>query len=104
MKGERESISGAKADGIGLPDAPVLQGEILARTGEALDQQTHQALRHLFAWGPIRPSMLGEVIGTGASHVSKIIGRLDQDGLVERGADHNDGVPAVHGPHRAIRG
>lgn len=117
MKGERESMGRAKAEGIGLPDArvfpyrskllsslsalilmwdsPVLQGEILAKSGEAIDQPAHQALRHLLAWGPTRPSVLAEVIGTGASNVSKIIGRLDQDGLVERGTDDDDGRATV---------
>ncbi|MFB2582342.1 MarR family winged helix-turn-helix transcriptional regulator [Herbiconiux sp. P15] len=74
-----------------LWDSPVLQGEILARSGETLDQPAHAALRHLFAWGPTRPSVLAEVLGTGASNVSKIIGRLDQDGLVVRTTDEGDG-------------
>ncbi|MDQ0727984.1 MarR family winged helix-turn-helix transcriptional regulator [Microbacterium sp. W4I20] len=117
MKGERDAKGRADVGGTDLPDArgfpyrskllsslsalilmwdsPVLQGEILAKSGEAIDQPAHQALRHLLAWGPTRPSVLAEVIGTGASNVSKIIGRLDQDGLVERGADDDDGRVTV---------
>lgn len=71
-------------------DSPALQGEILAKSGAALDQPAHQALRHLLAWGPARPGVLAEVLGTGASNVSKIVGRLEQDGLVERTADEVD--------------
>src|SRR6185312_10804305 len=73
-----------------LWDSPTVQGEILAKTGESLDQSSHQALRHLLAWGPMRPTALAEALGTGASHVSKIVGRLEQDGLVERSADPSD--------------
>ena len=72
-------------------DSPALQEEILAKSGEALDQASHQALRHLFAWGPIRPSVLAEALGTGASNVSKIVRRLADDGYVEREADVADG-------------
>ncbi|WP_164515437.1 MarR family transcriptional regulator [Microbacterium sp. 10M-3C3] len=67
-----------------LWDSPVLQGEILARSGETIDQPAHAALRHLLAWGPTRPSALAVVLGTGASNVSKIVGRLEADGLVAR--------------------
>ncbi|WP_425839738.1 MarR family winged helix-turn-helix transcriptional regulator [Microbacterium sp. PA5] len=78
-----------------LWNSPVLQGEILAKSGEALDQPAHQALRHLLAWGATRPSVLAEVIGTSASNVSKIIGRLDRDGLIERDTDGQDRRAAV---------
>ncbi|WP_125131272.1 winged helix DNA-binding protein [Microbacterium sp. 10M-3C3] len=74
-----------------LWDSPALQGEILAKTGESIDQQSHQTLRHLLAWGPMRPTVLSEVLATGASHVSKIVRRLEGDGLVERTTDPTDG-------------
>ncbi|MBT2502131.1 MarR family winged helix-turn-helix transcriptional regulator [Curtobacterium sp. ISL-83] len=73
-----------------LWDSPAVQGEILVKTGETLDQQSHQALRHLLAWGPMRPTALSRVLATGASHVSKIVRRLESDGLVERTTDPSD--------------
>jgi DNA-binding MarR family transcriptional regulator len=73
-----------------LWDSPAIQGEILAKTGESLDQQSHQTLRHLLAWGPMRPTILARALGTGASHVSKILRRLEADGLVERTTDPSD--------------
>ena len=73
-----------------LWDSPAVQGEILAKTGESIDQQSHAALRHLLAWGPMRPTALSEVLATGASHVSKIVRRLENDGLVERTTDPSD--------------
>jgi DNA-binding MarR family transcriptional regulator len=74
-----------------LWDSPSVQSEILAKSGETLDQPSHQTLRHLLAWGPMRPSAVSEVLGTGASHVSKIVRRLEQDGLVQRSTDPSDG-------------
>lgn len=74
-----------------LWDTPAIQGQILARSGETLDQPSHQALRHLLAWGAMRPTALAEVLDTGASHVSKIVRRLEADGLVRRSPDPSDG-------------
>ena len=74
-----------------LWDSPALQGDILAKSGESIDQQSHSALRHLLAWGPMRPTSLAEVLATGASHVSKIVRRLEGDGLVKRTTDPADG-------------
>lgn len=73
-----------------LWDSPALQGEILAKSGQTVDQPAHAALRHLLAWGPTRPSALAEVLGTGSSNVSKIVGRLEDDGLVARATDEAD--------------
>ncbi|MFD1715566.1 MarR family winged helix-turn-helix transcriptional regulator [Amnibacterium flavum] len=73
-----------------LWDSPALQGEILAKSGESIDQPSHATLRHLLAWGPMRPTALSEVLATGASYVSKIVRRLENDGLVERSADPSD--------------
>lgn len=67
-----------------------MQGEILAKSGESLDQPSHQALRLLLAWGSMRPSALADALGTGASYVSKIVRRLEQDGLVQRSTDASD--------------
>ena len=73
-----------------LWESPALQGQILAKTGESLDQPSHQTLRHLLAWGAMRPTSLAEVLNTGASHVSKIVRRLEDDGLVQRTVDPTD--------------
>jgi DNA-binding MarR family transcriptional regulator len=73
-----------------LWDSPALQGRILAKTGESLDQPSHQTLRHLLAWGSMRPTSLAEVLNTGPSHVSKILRRLEDDGLVQRTVDPTD--------------
>lgn len=73
-----------------LWDSPTLQTQILARSGESLDQPSHQTLRHLLAWGPMRPTALAEALGTGASYISKIVGRLERDGLVRRSSDPSD--------------
>jgi DNA-binding MarR family transcriptional regulator len=72
-------------------DSPRFQGEILAKSGESIDQPAHATLRHLLAWGPMRPSALAEVLGTGASYVSKIVRRLEADGWVQRTTDPSDG-------------
>lgn len=73
-----------------LWESPSLQEQILARTGEPLDQPAHQTLRHLLAWGSMRPTSLAEALSTGASHVSKILRRLEDDGLVRRTVDPSD--------------
>lgn len=74
-----------------LWDSPAFQGEVLAKSGESIDQQSHATLRHLLAWGPMRPTALSEVLATGASHVSKIVRRLEADGWVQRTTDPSDG-------------
>ena len=76
-------------------DSPTLQGQILAKSGETIDQASHQTLRHLFAWGATRPSALAEALGTGPSNVSKIVGRLEEDGLIARTTDAHDGRATV---------
>lgn len=73
-----------------LWDSPSFQGEILAKTGESIDQQSHATLRHLLAWGPMRPTALSDVLATGASHVSKIVRRLEEHGWVQRTTDPSD--------------
>ena len=91
-----------------LWDSPAFQGDVLAASGESIDQQSHATLRHLLAWGPMRPTALAEVLDTGASHVSKIVRRLEADGWVERATDPSDrratlisltesGTAAAHG-------
>lgn len=73
-----------------LWDSPALQGQILAKSGESLDQPSHQTLRLLLAWGSMRPTALADELGVGASYVSKIVRRLEADGLVERSTDQSD--------------
>ncbi len=75
---------------IALWDSPRLQREVLARMGEPIDQPSHQVLRHLGFRGPLRPSELAAEVGTGASHISKLVKRLEQRGLVERRPDPAD--------------
>jgi DNA-binding MarR family transcriptional regulator len=67
-----------------LWESPGLQSEILTSSGEPIDQPAHQALRHLAAGQPMRPSDLAHALGTGASNVSKILKRLEVEGLVVR--------------------
>ena len=74
-----------------LWDSPAFQGEVLAKSGESIDQQSHSTLRHLLAWGPMRPTALSDALGTGASHISKIVRRLENDGWVQRTTDPSDG-------------
>lgn len=73
-----------------LWDSPAVQGQILAKSGESLDQPSHQTLRLLLAWGSLRPTALADELGVGASYVSKIVGRLEADGLVQRSTDPDD--------------
>ena len=91
-----------------LWDSPAIQGDILAKSGESIDQQSHSALRHLLAWGPMRPTSLAEVLATGASHVSKIVRRLEGDGLVKRTTDPADGratlISLTEAGEKAARG
>ncbi|MBO0609838.1 MarR family winged helix-turn-helix transcriptional regulator [Myceligenerans salitolerans] len=73
-----------------LWESPGLQSEILTSSGEPIDQPAHQALRHLAAGQPMRPSDLAQAMGTGASNVSKIVKRLEAEGLVARDRDPGD--------------
>ncbi|MGC4943528.1 MarR family winged helix-turn-helix transcriptional regulator [Kribbella sp. DT2] len=73
-----------------LWESPGLQSEILTSSGEPIDQPAHSALRHLAAGQPMRPSDLAEVMGTGASNISKILKRLEAENLVVRDTDPGD--------------
>lgn len=73
-----------------LWESPGLQSEILAASGEPIDQPAHSALRHLAASQPMRPSDLAQAMGTGPSNISKILKRLEAAGFVERGPDRED--------------
>jgi DNA-binding MarR family transcriptional regulator len=73
-----------------LWNSPARQGQILAKSGESLDQPSHQTLRLLLAWGAMRPTSLADELGVGASYVSKIVRRLESDGLVQRSTDPSD--------------
>lgn len=47
-----------------LWNSPAVQGQILAKTGESVDQSSHQVLRHLLALGSHAP----DASGGGARH------------------------------------
>jgi DNA-binding MarR family transcriptional regulator len=73
-----------------LWESPGLQSDILTSSGEPIDQPAHQALRHLAAGQPMRPSDLAHAMGTGASNISKILKRLEAEELVARAPDPDD--------------
>lgn len=73
-----------------LWESPGLQSAILTSSGEPIDQPAHQALRHLAAGQPMRPGDLAQAMGTGASNVSKILRRLEAEGLIARDTDPED--------------
>lgn len=55
-----------------------------------LDRTAIVAITNLGMHGPQRPSALAEALATGASNVSKIIARLEKQGLIMRATDPND--------------
>jgi DNA-binding MarR family transcriptional regulator len=73
-----------------LWESPGLQREILTASGEPIDQPAHQALRHLLAAQPMRAGELAQAMGTGASNISKIVKRLEAEGMVARETDPDD--------------
>jgi DNA-binding MarR family transcriptional regulator len=73
-----------------LWESPGLQREILTASGELIDQAAHQALRHLLAAQPMRAGELAQAMGTGASNISKIVKRLEAEGMVARETDPDD--------------
>lgn len=75
---------------IYLWESPQLQAEVLSRSGEPLDQPAHQLLRLLGFTGPLRPSVIAERLRTGASNVSKMLHRLEGEGLLRRERDPDD--------------
>ncbi|MFD1713331.1 MarR family winged helix-turn-helix transcriptional regulator [Amnibacterium flavum] len=75
---------------LNLWDSPDFHLEIRLSDGDVLDEPCHRMIRHLSFRGPMRPSALADELGTGRSNVSKIVGRLQAGGLVERQADEGD--------------
>jgi DNA-binding MarR family transcriptional regulator len=75
---------------LNLWDSPVFHLEVPTAGGEPLDEAAHRMIRHLSFRGPMRPSALAEELGTGRSNISKIIRRLEREGLVEREGDRRD--------------
>lgn len=75
---------------IYLWESPRFQSEVLTRSGEPLDQSSHQLLRLLGFSGPLRPSQIAESLKTGASNVSKMLHRLEANGWLERTPDPTD--------------
>lgn len=75
---------------LNLWDSPEFHLEIRLDDGDPLDEPSHRMIRHLSFRGPMRPSALAEELGTGRSNVSKIVGRLEKGGLVERQPDPVD--------------
>lgn len=82
---------------IYLWESPQFQSEVLTRSGEPLDQSSHQLLRLLGFSGPLRPSRIAERLKTGASNVSKMLRRLEDNGWVERTRDPADARAALVG-------
>jgi DNA-binding MarR family transcriptional regulator len=75
---------------LNLWDSPAFHLEVPTAGGEPLDEAAHRMVRHLSFRGPMRPSALAEELGTGRSNVSKIVRRLEREGLVEREGDDRD--------------
>ncbi|AWB87689.1 MarR family winged helix-turn-helix transcriptional regulator [Mycetocola zhujimingii] len=70
--------------------APSFLVGVTAREGIDLDSTSITAISILGRRGPLRPSALAEHLATGASNVSKVLGRLETSGLVERRKDDAD--------------
>ncbi|POH59244.1 hypothetical protein CVS28_07080 [Arthrobacter glacialis] len=70
--------------------APEFLTAVAAREGVALDPGAITMITMLSHNGPLRPSHLATSMVTGASNISKIVGRLSSAGLVERVADPAD--------------
>ncbi|GGE95346.1 hypothetical protein GCM10011313_17900 [Mycetocola zhadangensis] len=70
--------------------APSFLVAITAREGIDLDSTSITAISILDRQGPMRPSVLADNLGTGASNVSKILGRLETAELIERRKDDAD--------------
>jgi DNA-binding MarR family transcriptional regulator len=70
--------------------APSFLENVTAREGIDLDSTSITAIHFLDREGPLRPSVLADQLGTGASNVSKVLGRLETAGLIERRKDEAD--------------
>ena len=70
--------------------APSFLVAVSAREGIDLDSTSITAISVLDRIGPQRPSALADRLATGASNVSKVLGRLETAGLIERRKDESD--------------
>lgn len=75
---------------LNLWDSPNFHLEVPTHDGQPLDEPSHRMVRHLSFRGPMRPSALADELGTGRSNISKIIKRLEQEGLAARETDPDD--------------
>lgn len=75
--------------------APGFLVSVAAREGIDLDSTAITAISILDRRGPLRPSALADHLATGASNVSKVLGRLDVSGLIERRKDEADARATV---------
>jgi DNA-binding MarR family transcriptional regulator len=75
---------------LNLWDSPDFHLSVSTRDGDELDEASHRLVRHLSFRGPMRPSALAEELGTGRSNISKIVKRLEREGLVARAIDADD--------------
>ena len=70
--------------------APSFLVAVTAREGIDLDSTSIAAISVLDRIGPQRPSALADHLVTGASNVSKVLGRLEASNLIERRKDTAD--------------
>jgi DNA-binding MarR family transcriptional regulator len=75
---------------LNLWDSPEFHLEVTVGEDGPLDEACHRMIRHLSFRGPMRPSGLADELGTGRSNVSKIVKRLEANGLVARQPDPED--------------
>ncbi len=75
--------------------APNFLVSVTAREGIDLDPTSITAISVLGRLGPLRPSALADHLGTGASNVSKVLGRLETAGLIERRKDTADARASI---------
>lgn len=75
---------------LNLWDSPGFHLVVETSRGAPLDDAAHRMIRHLSFRGPMRPSALADELGTGRSNISKIVRRLEREGLVTKGEDGDD--------------
>jgi len=75
---------------LNLWDSPEFHLEVATDDDGPLDEACHRMIRHLSFRGSMRPSALADELGTGRSNVSKIVKRLEANGLVTRQPDPED--------------
>lgn len=75
---------------LNLWDSPEFHLTVPLGNGDVLDEPCHRMIRHLSFRGAMRPSALAAELGTGRSNVSKIVKRLEHEGLVARDPDPED--------------